>query len=390
MRALLEDNHEDERGRRRLTEQARSLTEELLAAGVLQRLAVPDAHGRTLQLAPELQDDFALNQPLARFALGAFELIDPESETYALDVVSVVESILDDPSPILVAQANKEREAAVAAMKADGIEYEERMRLLEEVTYPKPLAEGLEQALALYRETHPWVLESDLSPKSVVRDMYETGRTFGEFVSAYGVARSEGLLLRYLSDTYRALRQTVPERVRTEELDDIIEWLGEMVRQIDSSLLDEWEALTDPESVARAAAAVAAGEPASPPRPISANERAFRVMVRNAMFQRVQLAARDRYAELAALEPDRTGMSAADWEAALGEYFDEHESLDDGPDARSPELLMIDRSPPTWTVRQIINDPEGHHDWAIVATVDLDASDAAGEPVIHTRSFASG
>src|SRR6476659_3869977 len=189
-------------------------------------------------------------------------------------------------------------------MKSDGIEYEERMALLEEITYPKPLDEPLRTALALYRETHPWVSENDLSPKSVVRDMYEWGRGFTDFVSYYQVTRSEGLLLRYLSDTYRALRQTVPERVRTEELDDIIEWLGETVRQIDSSLLDEWEALTDPESVARAAAAVAAGEPPSPPRPITGNERAFRVMVRNAMFQRVQLAARDRYGDLAALEPD--------------------------------------------------------------------------------------
>jgi hypothetical protein len=217
--------------------------------------------------------------------------------------------------------------------------------------------------------------------------MYEAGRTFGEFVAFYGVARSEGLLLRYLSDTFRALRQTVPEAARTEELDDIIEWLGETVRQVDSSLLDEWEALTDPEAVARAAAAVAA--PAAP-RAITANDRAFRVMVRNAMFQRVQLAARDRFADLAALEPDRMGLSAAEWEAALGEYFDEHEWLDDGPAARSPELLMIDRAERTWTVRQIINDPEGDHDWAIVAEVDLDASDAAGEPVIRTRSFSAG
>src|SRR3954463_12130287 len=323
MRALLEDNHEDERGRLRLADQARSLTEELLAAGVLERLAVPDSHGRTLQLAPELQDDFALNQPLARFALGAFELIDPESETYALDVLSVVESILDDPFPILMAQANKEREAAVAEMKAEGIEYEERMRLLEEGTYPKPLEEGLGQALSLYRETHPWVLESDLSPKSVVRDMYESGRTFGEFVAAYGVTRSEGLLLRYLSDTYRALRQTVPERVRTDELDDIVEWLGETVRQIDSSLLDEWEALTDPESVARAAAAVAAGEAPTPPRPITRNLRAFTVMVRNAMFQKVHLASRDRFDALAQLDaaaaaltdpPRRPAMTAPAWE----------------------------------------------------------------------------
>jgi superfamily II RNA helicase len=396
LRALMEDNHEDERGRRRLSEQADSLSEELLASGVLELLPEPDPFGRTLQLAPALQADFALNQPLASFAQAAFELIDPESESYAMDVLSVVESILDDPFPVLMAQANKARGEAVAAMKADGIEYEERMELLEEVTYPKPLAEPLEQALRLYRETHPWVLESDLSPKSVVRDMYEAGRTFTEFVAFYGVARSEGLVLRYLSDTYRALRQTVPERVKTDELDDLVEWLGETVRQIDSSLLDEWEALTDPESVARAAAAAAAGQAPAPPRPITANERAFRVMIRNAMFQKVQLAARDQFAELGALETAaaalsdaRVVMNAAAWEAALGAYWDEHETLDAGPAARAPQLLMIEREARTWTVRQIINDPEAHHDWAIVATVDLDASDAAGEPVIRTQSFRS-
>ena len=403
MRALMEDNHEDERGRRRLSERAHSLMEELLASGVLERLPEPDQYGRTLQLAPALQDDFALNQPLASFALAAFDLIDPESEHYALDVLSVVESILDDPFPVLMAQASKARGEAVAAMKADGIEYEERMALLEEVTYPKPLAEPLEQALRLYRETHPWLLESDLSPKSVVRDMYEWGRTFTEFVAFYGVARSEGLVLRYLSDTYRVLRQTVPERVKTDELDDLVEWLGETVRQIDSSLLDEWEALTDPQSVARAAAAAAAGEALAPPRPITANERAFRVMIRNSMFQKVQLAARDRFAELGQLEaaaaalsdpPGRVAINAAAWEAALGTYWSEYETMDAGPTARAPELLMIERSAAgsearTWTVRQIINDPEAHYDWAIVATVDLSASDAAGEPVIRTQSFRS-
>ncbi len=403
LRALMEDNHEDERGRARLVEQASSLREELLLSGVLEALAAPDGDGRTLRLAPALQEDFALNQPLASFALVAFELIDPESENYALDVLSVVEAILDDPSPVLRAQENQARGEAVAEMKADGIEYEERMERLEAITYPKPLAEPLEQALRLYRETHPWVLESDLSPKSIVRDMYASGRTFTEFVAHYGVARSEGLVLRYLSDTYRALRQTVPEQVKNDELDDIVEWLGETVRQIDSSLLDEWEALTDPESVARAAAAVAAGEALAPPRPITANERAFGVMIRNSMFHRVQLAASDRFAELGQLDaaaaaaselPGRVVMNAAAWEAALGAYWDEYASMDAGPAARAPELLMIDRSPArdgarTWTVRQILSDPEGHHDWAIVATVDLDASDAAGEPVIRTESCRS-
>jgi superfamily II RNA helicase len=403
MRALMQDNHEDERGRTKLAEQAAALGDELVAAGVLEWLPEPDAHGRTLRLAVDLQDNFALNQPLASFALAALELLDPEAEHHALDVLSVVEAILDDPFPVLMAQANKARGEAVAEMKAEGLDYDERMELLEEVTYPRPLAEPLQQAFHAYRETHPWVRESDLSPKSVVRDMYEQGLTFSEFVAHYGLARSEGLVLRYLSDAYRALRQTVPEQLKTDELDEIVEWLGETVRQTDSSLLDEWEALTDPQSVARASAAAAAGETPPPPRPITGNERAFTVMVRNAMFQKVQLASRDRYDELARLDaaaaaladpPGRPAMTAAAWEDALGAYWDEHESLGSGPAARSPQLLMIDRggasdSPRTWTVRQIVDDPEGHHDFAIVATVDLDASDAAGEPVIRTASFAA-
>ena len=401
MRALTEDNHEDERGRRKLSEQAEALRAELLDAGVLEWLEEPDADGRTLRLAIDLQANFALNEPLASFALVALELLDPESETYTLDMVSVVEAILDDPFPVLMAQANKARGEAVAEMKAEGIEYEERMELLEEVTYPKPLAEPLLNVFLVHRETRPWVRESDLSPKSVVRDMYEQGRTFSEFVAYYGLARSEGLVLRYLSNAYRALRRTVPEQLKTEELDEIIDWLGETVRQTDSSLLDEWEALSDPDSLARATAGD--GEaPAPPPRPITANERAFGVMVRNAMFHKVQLASRDRYDELATLEaaaaaltdpPGRATMKAASWQDALAAYWEEYGSMGTGPEARSPQLLMIDRRPAdgsrTWAVRQIVDDPEGHHDFAIVATVDLDASDAAGEPVIRTASFAA-
>ena len=257
LRRLIEDSHEDERGKTRLLDQAESLKEELLVSGVLERLEPPDQDGRTLELAPALQQDFALNQPLASFAQAAFDLLDTESETFTLDVLSVVEAILDDPFPVLMAQSKMARGEAIQAMKAEGIEYEERMELLEEVSYPKPLEEGLLHALGQYRETHPWVSEDDLSPKAVVRDLYENGQTFSEFIAHYGIARSEGAVLRYLSDTYRALRQTVPDRHKTDELDDIVEWLGEMIRQTDSSLLDEWEALTDPESVQRAAEAVA-------------------------------------------------------------------------------------------------------------------------------------
>ncbi|MCK9249970.1 MAG: DUF3516 domain-containing protein [Solirubrobacteraceae bacterium] len=404
MRALMEDNHEDEGRRARLSEQARALGDELVAAGVLEWMPEPDPHGRTLRLAVDLQDDFALNQPLASFALTAFDLLDPESDTYTLDVVSVVEAILDDPFPLLMAQARKERGEAIAEMKAQGIEYDERMELLEQVTYPKPLGEELVQALRIFRETHPWVRESDLSPKTVVRDMYESGRTFTELVSYYGLARSEGLVLRYLSGAYRALRQTVPERVRTEELETIIDWLGETVRQTDSSLLDEWEALTDPDAVAAAAADHAAGAPPPPARPITANARAFAVMVRGAMFQRVRLAARRDHEGLARLDadaaaltdpPGKVALRAPQWETALAAYWDEYDQMGSGPSARSPDLLLIDRDPPhdgdrparRWRVRQIVEDPEEHRDFAFVVDVDLDASDQAGEPVIRTVGF---
>jgi superfamily II RNA helicase len=393
MQGLLEDSHEDERGRTRLYEQAQALGDELVAVGVLAWLPEPDAEGRTLALAVDLQENFALNQPLASFALQALELLGEESERDPLDVLSVIEAILDDPFPVLMAQANKAKGEAVAVMKAEDIEYEERMELLEEVTYPKPLDEGLRQAFHSYRETHPWVRESDLSPKSVVRDMYEQGRTFTEFIGHYGLSRSEGLVLRYLSDAYRALRRTVPESIKTDELDEIIDWLGETVRQTDSSLLDEWEALTDPDAAQR----VVDGEPVPAARPITGNERALTRMVRNALFQRVRLAAEDRSDALGDLDtanaaltdpPGRPAMSARDWHDALGAYWDEYDSIDTGPQGRSPSLLMIDRADPAvWRVRQIIADPDGNHDFAIVGSVDLDASDAAGEPVVRIESF---
>ena len=209
--------------------------------------------GRRVRLVEGLQLNFALNQPLSAYALAVFDTLDPEAATYALDVVSVIEATLEDPRPVLGAQEHLARGEAIGEMKADGIEYDERMELLDEITWPKPLEELLEHTYALYRQQHPWAGEDALSPKSVVRDMYERAMTFSEYVAFYGLTRSEGLVLRYLGDAYRALRQTVPDSVRTDELEDIIEWLGSVVRQTDSSLLDEWEQLNDPDPLAAAA-----------------------------------------------------------------------------------------------------------------------------------------
>jgi hypothetical protein len=265
-------------------------------------------------------------------------------------------------------------------MKAEGIEYEERMELLEEVTHPQPLKELLEAAFESYASVQPWVRDFRLSPKSVVRDMVERAMTFGEYCALYKLSRSEGLVLRYLSDAFRAARQTIPDELKNEELHDLIEWLGELVRQVDSSLVDEWEELVDP-SLHEANTALV--PPA--PRRLTANVRAFRVMVRNELFRRVQLAALGNWAALGELDGS-AGFDADAWADAMAAYWDEHDDLGTGPDARGPAMLLITESPAEWRVRQIFDDPAGDHDWGISATVDLAESDEAGTAVVRVTS----
>ncbi|MGH9189942.1 MAG: DEAD/DEAH box helicase [Acidimicrobiales bacterium] len=373
LRDLLVDNHEPRPAQRRHIRRSIAIYRSLLAAGVVERLSAADASGRTTRVTVDLQSDFALNQPLSPFALAAFELLDRESDTYALDVLSIIEATLDDPSQVLYAQESKAKGEAVTQMKAAGIEYEERMARLETITHPKPLADLLSAALESYRQGHPWVADHFLSPKSVARDLFERAMTFNDFTGYYQLARSEGVVLRYLSDAFKALNQTVPEDAKTEELYDLAEWLGALVRQVDSSLLDEWEELSHPQ------AAVPLEARDDTPPPITANRRAFHVLVRNALFRRVELAAGRRYTALAELDP---AWTATGWEEALAPYFTEHDTIGTGPPARAAALLEVDEGPGRWRVRQILDDPAGFHEWAVVAEVDLDASVAAGEAVV--------
>lgn len=379
MRALIFDNHEPRHRQRELAIRALGIYRTLRESGVVEQY-VDEQSGKTLiRLTVDLQPNFALNQPLSPFALAAFDLLEPDegpgAATFALDMISIIEATLDDPRAILSQQEFQARGEAVAAMKADGIEYDERMELLEEITYPKPLEELLGAAFETFSAAQPWIRDFELRPKSVVRDMYERAMTFGEYVAYYKVARSEGVVLRYLSDAYRAASQTIPEDLKTEELRDLIEWLGELVRQVDSSLLDEWEEMVS------GTATPDASEPVVPPAPrrLTSNERAFRILVRNELFRRVQLAAREDVDALAQLDPD---LGANGWDTALDGYFAHYDDILTGPNARSNTMLLWREEGRTWHVRQIFDDPEGNHDWGITATVDLDASDDAGEAIV--------
>lgn len=318
-------------------------------------------------LTVDLPEDFALDQPLSPFLLAALELLDPESPTYTLDLISMVEATLEDPKQILRAQERRARDAAMNAMKAEGVDFEERLDRLQDVTYPKPLEEMLDVAFATYCAQVPWANDYELSPKSVLRDMLETGCDFKSYIAQYKIARCEGILLRYLTEAYRSLDRTVPVERRTEELDDVVSWLGLVVRSVDSSLVDEWaNAGMEP-----GAASIKHGDE------VVADRRGMTLMVRNTLFQRVRLAALDRADALGDLDVD-WGFGESRWARVLDAFYEAHEDLLIDADARSAAFLEIDESDEqtdhVWHVHQVFHDSDGDHDFGIMADVDLDAT----------------
>jgi superfamily II RNA helicase len=386
---LVFENHEPWIRQLALARRALAIYRTLRTAEIVTQTLDPVSGRWDIRLTLDLQPNFALNQPLSPFALAMIELLQPaegeEGEEppytsgtghYALDMISVIEATLDDPRPVTSQQQFLARGEAVAAMKAEGIEYDQRMELLEHITHPKPLEELLSAAFATYSASQAWVTDFELHPKSVVRDMYERAMTFGDYINYYKLARSEGLVLRYLSDAFRAARQTIPDEAKTDDLLDLIEWLGELVRQVDSSLLDEWDELVNP-------AQLVDGKPVLPPAPpgVTTNARAFRVLVRNELFRRVQLAALEKWDELGELD-SASGFSADAWADALDPYFDEYDDIGTDADARSSAMLMITEGPTEWLARQILADPVGDHDWGISATVDLAESNEQGVAVL--------
>ena len=353
-----------------LHDRAAEIFATLIDAGVVVQKAVqgdgPDP-ATAYELTVDLPEDFALDQPLSPFLLAALELLDPESPTYDMDLISFVEATLEDPKQVLRAQERRARDEAMAAMKAEGVDFEERVERVRDVTYPKPLEEQIDTAYQAYCEKVPWARDFEPAPKSVLRDMLETGCDFKSYIQSYKIERCEGILLRYLAEAFRALDRTVPADKKTPQLDDVVAWLGLIVRSVDSSLVDEW---------------AAAGQPidAAPPKPadeVVADRRGLTVLVRNALFHRVRLAARDRADELGALDED-WGFGTLRWKRVLDAFYEAHDELLTDADARSAAYLSIDeadeKTDHVWHVHQVFADADGDHDFGIMADVDLNAT----------------
>ena len=362
---LIEDSLQPAEEKVKLHVRAAEVLQTLIDADVVVHEVDEDVYSVTM----DLPEDFALDQPLSPFLLAALELLDPESPEYAFDLVSMVEATLEDPRQVLRAQERKARDAAMAEMKMDGVDYDERLERIADVTYPKPLEDLLDAAFSKYCDAVPWARDYCLRPKSVLRDMLESAADFKGYIQKLGIMRYEGILLRYLSEAFRGLDRTIPEDKRSEQLKDIIAWLGLIVRSVDSSLVDEWE---NAGAVLDAAPPDAAGAEA-----VVRDRRGLTVLVRNALFSRVRLAAHRDTAGLGEADGD-WGFGERAWIQVLDEYYEEHEEVLLDADARSKAYLMLDEADEeelhVWHVRQIFHDEAGDNDFVIAADVDLDAT----------------
>ncbi len=385
---LIKASHERPAQKRILGRQAIEMVKTLREAGILEWEY--DEDGRRYPVVnADLGEDFSLHHALSLYLvdiLGKRDEWMPEgAETYPLEVLTFVESILEDPDPILRRQLDKLKGEKVAELKAAGVEYDDRMAELEKLEYPKPNRELVYESFNAFARQHPWVKTENIRPKSIAREMVENVMSFTEYVREYGLERMEGLLLRYLTDVYKTLVQTVPAWAKDEGVDDIITTFGAIVRQVDSSLLDEWERLKNPYELFEPAPDRDELEPAGS-MDITKDQKAFTVLVRNEIFRLVRALARRDWAEAAritAASPEVEASEASKIEKALAPFFQAHQLIRIDPEARSPKHTTIDRSSAeAWRVRQVLLDAEEDNDWYFDASIDLVRSREAARPIL--------
>jgi superfamily II RNA helicase len=390
MQRLIRESHESDSAKRTHFRRGWQLFRSLLARGIVE--VVPRTpEGSRLRVNVELQEDFSMDQALSLYLLETIPLLDPESEAHALDLLTLVESILENPAAILRRQLDKLKGKAIAEMKEAGLSYDERIEELDKLEHPKPLADFVYSTFNEFSDRHPWVGEENIRPKSIAREMFEGFRSFSDYVQEYDLERVEGLLLRHLDSVYKVLRQTVPDGVKTDAVVEMELYLSAMLRQVDSSLLEEWERMRDPSYAGKAGTE----KELRPPRPegppdVTKDIRAFTAAVRTRLFALLRAwSIGDFEAALQALDSDRD-RDGEPWtldrlRAAREAHVAEHEGLRLDPEARNLRHTKVvpQDDGPLWRVEQMLVDLAGLNDWIAEVEVDLDLSRRAGEPRIR-------
>jgi hypothetical protein len=366
---LVNRSHESQRTKARLRRRAAALFRSLRRAGIVQTVVHAETGQRRARVQSDLQLDFNLHRNLSLYLVEALRVLDPASPTHALEVLSLSEAIQQDPTPILVAQMQKRKRELLAELKAQRVPYEERIQKLDQVTWPRPEAEFVHESFRIFEAAHPWVREESVHPKSVAREMVEGYRDFVDYVREYGVARSEGLLLRYLSQVHHTLVQTVPEEEKSDELYDVIAFLRTTVQGVDSSLVEAWEVLMAP----GAETAPRRGPP-TPPFDLASRPRALAARVRAELHALLRDLAHGEYGAAALRlrqDPDDP-WEPARLEAALAPFLEQHREIDFTPRSRQARLTHLEGvGPRRWRVEQVLCDPQAEDLWALHGEIDL-------------------
>ena len=349
----------------------------------------------------ELQEDFSLDQALSLYLLDTIKLIDIQSPNHALDVLTLAESIVEDPDFILRKQLDKIKDRKMAEMKMDGVPFEERIEELEKLEYPKPNREFIYATFNEFSDKHPWVGQDNIMPKSIVRDMFETFSSFGDYVRTYDLHRAEGLLLRHCNYVYRVLAQTIPDAIKTDELLEIELYLGAMIKQTDSSILDEWEKMRDPAYMRAETAPIRPPGAEEADRDIARDPKIFTAAIRTRIFAFMRAITMVNFeAALWALfasegPQSESGDTLAWTPEMLREIIDryklEHGQIRLDPEARNVRHTYIKPSDDkkTWLVEQVLIDTQELNDWMVKMEVDLAASRAAGVPKIRLLNISA-
>ena len=396
MQTLVRDSHEPDRTKGAHFRRAWQLFRALVERRIVE-IVPRTAEGSRLRVDVDLQEDFSMNQALSLYLLETIPLLEPESPTHALDLLTLVESILENPEAILRRQLDKLKGKAVAEMKAEGLDYDQRMEQLEKLEHPKPLRDFVYGTFNAFADRHPWVGEENIHPKSIAREMFEGFRSFSDYVQEYDLERVEGLLLRHLNSVYKVLSQTVPDGAKTDTVREMELYLRDMLRQVDSSLLDEWERMRDPDYRPRGTG----GEELRPPRPEEAQDvtrdpKAFTAAIRTRVFAFLRAwSIGDDEAALQVMGSPSDGEGEP-WtverlRTAREAHRVEHTGLRLDPEARNLRHTHVQPSDDqaTWRVQQMLVDPEGLNDWVAELEADLAASRAASEPVLRLLRMSS-
>ena len=382
---LINGCHVSEKRKQRLRRAAAALFRSLRSAEVVELIRDRQTGRAGVRIAQDLQQDFSLHQSLALYLVDAASTLDRNSPDYAFDLLSVTEAILDDPRPILYAQERKAKGELIARLKAERVPYEERMHKLEDVSWPRPGEDFIRETFRLFASSHPWVGGTDIHPKGVAREIYETYSDWGDYVKRMEIARVEGLLLRYLGQVHDTLVRSIPSSLKTEEIEDMAAFFRSMVVRVDSSLLQAWEQMIQPNEES--------SEASTSPREydLALDVRGLRARIRGELQSIVRCLAAKQYDEVQSLlHPSARALWERDAvEAALEPFYDRYETIIADDRARKTHLSVINEiEPRVWRVRQVLLDEADDRYFALDGEVDLRDEKNPAEPLVRLKTIA--